>query len=79
MSSCYTFGVYEYNNNNNNNNNNNYYYYYYYYYLYLYFVKGTNLGIFFYLFFYIRGSVHRNSRLKNSNEMQQYADIYLRH
>jgi len=26
---------------------------------------------------YIRGSVHRNSRLKNSNEMQQYADIYL--
>jgi len=27
--------------------------------------------------FYIRGSVHRNSRLKKSNEMQQYADIYL--
>jgi hypothetical protein len=27
--------------------------------------------------FYIRGSVHRNSRLKNSNEIQQYADIYL--
>jgi len=26
---------------------------------------------------YIRGSVHRNSRLKKSNEMQQYADIYL--
>ena len=25
----------------------------------------------------IRGSVHRNSRLKKSNEMQQYADIYL--
>ena len=27
--------------------------------------------------FYIRGSVHRNPRLKKSNEMQQYADIYL--
>ena len=27
--------------------------------------------------FYIRGSVHRNSSLKNSNKMQQYADIYL--
>ena len=27
--------------------------------------------------FYIRGSVHRNSRLKKPNEMQQYADIYL--
>ena len=27
--------------------------------------------------FYIPGSVHRNSRLKKSNEMQQYADIYL--
>jgi len=27
--------------------------------------------------FYIRGSAHRNSRLKKSNEMQQYADIYL--
>ena len=27
--------------------------------------------------FYIRGSTHRNSRLKKSNEMQQYADIYL--
>ena len=27
--------------------------------------------------FYIRGSVHRNSRLKKSNEIQQYADIYL--
>ena len=27
--------------------------------------------------FYIRGSVHRNSRLKKCNEMQQYADIYL--
>jgi len=25
--------------------------------------------------FYIRGSMHRNSRLKKSNEMQQYADI----
>ena len=25
----------------------------------------------------MRGSVHRNSRLKKSNEMQQYADIYL--
>ena len=28
-------------------------------------------------FFYIRGSMHRISRLKKSNEMQQYADIYL--
>ena len=28
-------------------------------------------------FFYICGSVHRNSRLKKSNEMQEYADIYL--
>ena len=27
--------------------------------------------------FDIRGAVHRNSRLKKSNEMQQYADIYL--
>jgi len=27
--------------------------------------------------FYIRGSVHRNSRLKKSNGTQQYADIYL--
>ena len=27
--------------------------------------------------FFIRCSVHRNSRLKKSNEMQQYADIYL--
>ena len=27
--------------------------------------------------FYICGSVHRNSGLKKSNEMQQYADIYL--
>jgi len=27
--------------------------------------------------FYIRGSVHRNSRLKKSNEIQQYVDIYL--
>jgi len=27
--------------------------------------------------FYIRGSVHRNSRLKKSNEIQRYADIYL--
>ena len=27
--------------------------------------------------FYIRGSVHLNSGLKKSNEMQQYADIYL--
>jgi len=29
------------------------------------------------LFFYIHSSVHRNSRLKKSSEMQQYADIYL--
>ena len=29
------------------------------------------------LLFYIRDSVHRNSRVKKSNEMQQYADIYL--
>ena len=27
--------------------------------------------------FYICGSVHRNSRLKKSNKMQLYADIYL--
>ena len=27
--------------------------------------------------FYIRGSVHRNSKLKKSNYMQLYADIYL--
>ena len=27
--------------------------------------------------FYICNSVHRNSRLKKSNKMQQYADIYL--
>ena len=27
--------------------------------------------------FYILGSVHRYSRLKKSNKMQQYADIYL--
>ena len=27
--------------------------------------------------FYIRDSVHRNSRLKKSNETHQYADIYL--
>jgi len=27
--------------------------------------------------FYICSSVHRNSRLKKSNKMQQYADIYL--
>ena len=27
--------------------------------------------------FYIRCSVHRNIRLKKSNKMQQYADIYL--
>jgi len=29
------------------------------------------------IMFYIRGSVHRNSRLQKSNEMQQYAYIYL--
>ena len=27
--------------------------------------------------FYIRGSVHRNTRLKKSSDMQQYVDIYL--
>ena len=27
--------------------------------------------------FYIRGSVHLNSRLKKSNKLQQYADVYL--
>jgi len=27
--------------------------------------------------FYICSSVHRSSRLKKSNKMQQYADIYL--
>ena len=31
----------------------------------------------FYLFFYICSYVHHNSRLKKSNKMQQYADIYL--
>ena len=29
------------------------------------------------VFFFIRGSMHRNSRLKKSNKMQQYADIHL--
>jgi len=29
------------------------------------------------ILYYIRGSVHRSSRLKKSNEMKQYADIYL--
>jgi len=29
------------------------------------------------VFFYIRGSVHRNSRLKKSNKMHQYVDVYL--
>jgi len=28
-------------------------------------------------YFYIRDSVHRKSRLKKSNKMQQYVDIYL--
>ena len=28
---------------------------------------------------YIRGSVHRNSRLKKSNDMQQNVDIYHHH
>ena len=28
-------------------------------------------------FLYICSSVHRNSRLKESNKMQQYADVYL--
>ena len=31
----------------------------------------------FQFFFYIHGSAHRNSSLKKSNEMRQYADIYL--
>ena len=31
----------------------------------------------YYILFYIRGSVHRNSRLENSKKMQQYEDIYL--
>jgi len=39
--------------------------------------QNENNFINFIYFFYIRGSVHRNSRLKKSNEMQQYADIYL--
>ena len=30
-----------------------------------------------FMFLNIRGSVHRNSRLKKFNEMQQYAGIYL--
>jgi len=33
--------------------------------------------LFIVIFFYIRGSMYRNSRLKKSNETQQYADIYL--
>jgi len=35
--------------------------------------------ILFYFFFniYVHDSVHRNSRLKKSNKMQQHADIYL--
>ena len=36
-------------------------------------VCDTLLQIF--RFFYIRVSVHRNSRLKKSNELLQYADI----
>ena len=31
----------------------------------------------FHVKFYVRGSVHRNSRLKKYNKMQQYADIHL--
>jgi len=38
-------------------------------------VPSQMTGIF--VKFYIRGSVHRNSTLKKSNEMQLYADIYL--
>jgi len=34
-------------------------------------------SFFSFVFFYIRGSVHRNSRLKKSNKMQQHADIYI--
>ena len=36
-----------------------------------------SLNFLFYIFFYICSSVHRNSRLKKSNKMQQYGDIYL--
>jgi len=38
-------------------------------------VSSQMTGIF--VKFYIRGPMHRNSRLKKSNGMQQYADIYL--
>jgi hypothetical protein len=37
----------------------------------------VSCGVRTWLFFYIRGSVHGNSRLKKSNEMQSYANIYL--
>ena len=33
--------------------------------------------VIFFAGFYIRGSVHRSSRLKKSNKMQLYTDIYL--
>ena len=36
-----------------------------------------NASRIFFFFKYIRGSACRNSRLKKSNEMQQYAHIYL--
>jgi len=35
---------------------------------------GMKTGLY---IFYICGSVHRNSRLKKSNKMQKYANIYL--
>ena len=39
-------------------------------------ITGLRLN-YYNLFFYIRNSLQRNSRLKKSNKMQQYADIYL--
>ena len=41
--------------------------------------KPVLCGFLFYFFFniYVHDSVHRNSRLKKSNKMQQHADIYL--
>ena len=39
--------------------------------------RCVNRTCIFFIYIYIRGSVHRNSRLKKSNEKQQYADIYL--
>jgi len=40
-------------------------------------IVQQDANVFSFFFFYIRGSVHRNSRLKKPNEKQQHADIYL--